>query len=322
VTRQAVEAALRTAFPERTVRDVTAVEARPGNATACVTFADGDVAYVKTPTDGVRDRLRREAAATAYAHAHCDCRAPEVVAADPDGDPPFLATAPLAGESVLARREDAPLEAEADLLRTVGRGLAGVHAAEFDAPGRIQGGDADGLALAGDGWTDVLCATVRAQEADLFADRFADLPDRLVAALRDAEPLLEGAPAALVHQDLNVSNCLLGDPPGFLDWERALVGDPAFDLADAEGHLVDRADLDDAERDVLREALFDGYRDAAGELPAGVETRWPAYRAVAFLLTPQTFELWADDASEPRDELAAWVREAFDARLTALSDAT
>jgi len=106
-----------------------------------------------------------------------------------------------------------------------------------------------------------------------------------------------------------------------LDWERALVGDPALDLADAESHLVELPGAETAERSVLRNGLREGYRAYAGTLPDGFECRAPVYRAVAFLLTPQTFDLWAPEADEPTGALAEWVRTEFDTRLDAAREA-
>ena len=311
--------ALDAAFPDRFVERVDECDTRPGNRTARVAFADGEVVYLKTATDTTH-RLVRETAATQYAGAHCAIETPAVVAADPDGDPPYLATAPVSGRPLAGPWADADVEERADLLRDAGRTIAAVHEVTFDQPGRIVGGDADELELAVDAWSETLAATVEERADDLFADRFEAMPSRLAEVVRGAATLLDDAPAALLHCDLNRTNCRL-DPRGLLDWERALVGDPALDLADAAGHLAEQPDVDEADQAVLRDVLHEGYRAHAGGLPVGFERRRPVYRAVAFLLTPQTFELWAPGVDQPTDELAAWVREEFDSRLAAARDA-
>jgi aminoglycoside phosphotransferase (APT) family kinase protein len=305
--------AVRAAFPARTVEAVEEQETRPGNATALVTFADGRTVFLKTATDG-RCRLVRETAATRYAATHCSIGTPAVVAADPHGDPPYLATEPLAGIALAEPWGDADHDARVRLLRRAGRTIADVHDARFDRPGRIVGGTADGLELAVDTWPETLAATVEERAADLFADRFDGMPGRLVETVREAAPLLEGASATLLHGDPTRTNCRL-DPPGLLDWERALVGDPALDLVDAVGYLVDQVDVDEDDRAELTHALHDGYRERAGSLPDDLDRRRPLYSAVAFLLTPQTFELWTPQVDQPTEELAAWVREEFDSRL-------
>jgi len=100
------------------------------------------------------------------------------------------------------------------------------------------------------------------------------------------------------------------------------VGDPVFDLVDAEGHLVDQIDVDDERRPRLRAALRDGYRERAGSLPAGFERRRPLYRVFAHLVVPQTFESWAPPVETPTEELAADVREEFDSRVATAREAT
>ena len=313
----ALQTAVRAAFPDRTVETLDEQNTRPGNATTLVTFADSTTAYLKTATDRTY-RLAREIAATRYAAEHCSVCVPEVVAADADADQPYLATAPLPGTAMVdVWRDDVDREA---LARAAGRALAGVHEARFDRPGRVVGGDASNLELDGETWTDVLVATVEERADDWFADRFSDVPGRVVDALEAARPVLDGAPAALLHCDAARPNVHV-DPPALLDWERALVGDPALDLVDSVSNNFDQPDVPEAEFEVLRDAQFDGYRDVAGSLPAGIDERQPLYRLFTYLLVPQAFDDWSAGADAPTDELEANVRAELDERLAAARDA-
>jgi aminoglycoside phosphotransferase (APT) family kinase protein len=317
----AVDRALTAAFPDLSVAETTVPEGadHPGNRTVRVTFADGGTAYLKVATDGDTRRVVRDAAAAAYVRANASLRAPRVLAVDGDADPPYVATAPLSGESLLARQRATDEDGRAALVRTVGRTLARLHEPAFETAGRIVGGDADGLDLAETAWAAALRTSLDERTAMHFPDRFADLPERADALLADAAGALAGFEPALLHEDPNRGNVLLcdGEPPGLIDWETAVVGDPALSLARAESHHVDVADADADLRERLRAALYDGYRAVAGDLPAGYERRRPIYRVVTFLLTAQTFDLWAPEASEPTADLAAWVRREFDARLRA-----
>jgi len=310
-----VERAVATALPDRTITDVHPETVRPGNQTARVSFADADPVYVKTASD-TELRLVREIAATRYAAAHCGVGTPTIVAAEADSDPPYLVTEPLPGR----RFNDAWTGSEAgpsreELLRLVGRAVAGVHEAEFDRAGVVLGGDADALDLGGRDWPDVLARTIRWRAEDWFADRFLDLPERLIDVLGAVWPEIEGTPT-LVHGDHSRVNVHY-DPLGLLDWERTLVGDPAFGLVDAEFHHLGQPDVAAEERERLRAALYAGYRAHAGDLPAGLERHRAIYRAISYLLVPQAFEDWSEDADRPADELAAEVREEFEARLAA-----
>lgn len=299
------------AFPDRSVEEIAPQNSRQGNEVGFVTFSDGIGAYIKTATDTDR-RLAREIAATRYAEANCSIGVPEVFGSDTNGSPSYLALAPLPGTSL-----NDPWTNDQDrvsLIRQARRTIAGVHETQFASLGRIVGGDADSLELTDETWTETLCETIRWRADDWFADRFEDIPERLVETLREAEPLLDGADARLLHADCSRINLHL-DPNGLLDWERAIVGDPAFDLVDASGHLIDQVDVDESERDALTEALYDGYREQRGTLPSGLELREPLYRAIAHLLVPQTFEDWAPPLDTPDDELAAQVRTEFESRI-------
>lgn len=307
----AVETAAQTAFPDRPVDTIARTPTRPGNETALVTFADDASVYVKTATDTPM-RLVRETAALRYAERRCAVSTPTVVAADPTADPPYLVTAPLPGSTLdEAWMEGADREA---LVRQAGYVIAGIHEAKCAHPGIITDGDGDCLDLTATTWTDTLCATVAWRASDWFADRFADLPGRLVETIRDLNPALDGTTPALLHADCSRRN-IHHDPNGILDWERALVGDPAFDLEDAAGHLIDQHDVDDADRPGLRAALHDGYRERAGDLPAGLHGHRHLYRAMSYLLVPQAFDEWAPEVELPNDDLAADVRDEFDRRL-------
>jgi len=333
-----VERALSRAFPERAVEGTSPVPGsdRPGNAAVRVAFADGEVAYLKLARDGgsrARERLARDAAAMRYARWHADVRVPEVLAADPEGDRPtatgdgaaaepercpgFVATAALSGTAIATDWPAESTVARATVLRAVGRALAGVHEADaFGGHARIRDGDADGLDLDRGSWSTVLSATLSARADALFADRFRDCHERVLALVDSNRTRLDAAPATLVHDDPRPENCLVdSDGPGLVDWETAMVGDPALDVARAEAQYVERADVADDDASRLRRALRAGYRDRAGTLPVGFGDRYPLYRAVTFLDTARTFEHWAPDAPEPVDDLAAWVRETLDDRL-------
>ena len=298
------------ALPDRPIETVELQNTRPGNEAALVTFVDGDSVYVKTATD-TTERLTREIAATQYAEAHCSVGTPSIVAANSTADLPYLVTEPMPG-TVL----NDPWMDGADrepLVRQVGRQIAEVHDAEFDQPGIITGGDASGLNLTDTTWTETLCNTIEWRAQDWFADRFSDLPGRLIDTIQAVNPTLDGITPTLIHGDPSRINVYL-DPDGLLDWERALVGDPAFGLVEATFHHLGQPDVSEDERSALRSALYGGYRERVGALPTGLEEKRALYWAIANLLIPQAFNDWASSA-ESQDELAAEVREDFESRL-------
>lgn len=297
-------------LPDRSIETVKLQNTRPENETGFVTFADDGSVYVKTATD-TTTRLSREIAATQFAEAHCSVGTPPIVAADSTSDPPYLVTEPMPG-TVL----NDPWRDGADrkpLLRQVGHQIAGIHEAELSQPGVITGGDASELRLTDTTWTETLCDTVEWRAQDWFADRFSDLPKQLIDTIQEVDPTLDRTTPTLLHGDPSRTNIHL-NPDGVLDWERALVGDPAFGLVGATFHHLGQPDVSEEERPVLRSELYDGYRDRVGALPPGLEEKRPLYRAIAELLIPQAFNDWASSV-ESKDEVAAEVREDFEFRL-------
>lgn len=314
----AVSRALADAFPDRAVAAIDEQTTRPGNETAFVRFDDGDPCYVKTATD-TNARLRREIAVTRYAGANCSTGVPEVIAADARADVPYLVTAPLPGTIFNDPWTDGA--DRAPLVRELGRAVAGVHEARFDRPGLIVGGDAEALELATDRWTEVLCATVEGRVESWFPDRFADLPGRLTETIRACEPTLDGVAPTLLHTDPSRINLHL-EPTGLLDWERALVGDPGFGLAEAEFHHLGQPDVDqNDERERLTRALYEGYREVVGTVPPTLDRNRPLYRAISYLLVPQAFDDWTANAERPLDDLEAEVREEFENRMATAREA-
>jgi hypothetical protein len=256
---------------------------------------------------------------------------PEVLASDPEGEPPSLLTAPLSGSPVDREWGSGSVAERADLLSEVGRALAGVHTARFDEPGRIVGGgdgdsgDGDGpdLAVESAAWPDAVAGMVD-ESGETDGGRFDGFPGRaaeVVETNRDALVLDSGGgdrPApVLLYNDPRPENAFLesGDV-GLIDWEQAMVGDPVLDIVKAEGRFLGRPDIEGRER--LREALWEGYRSVGDGLPAGFELRRGVYRVVTFLGVAEGFAEWAPEVDEPTAELAGRVRSEFEGGLDQL----
>lgn len=315
----ALRSALGAAFPDRDVDDVrgTGPSWNDANRTVAVAFADGGRAYLKVAADGDGTRVARERAVLAYAGATCGVAVPRVLASDPDADVPYLATAPLAGRSLLEPWAAAGEPGRAELARRVGRALATVHADRFEAHGQVTGGGADGLDVRTAPWPDVLAERIEGTRELAPCDRFDGHFDDVLAAVAGSRDLLDDAPAALVHGDPAKPNCFVDDDGvGLVDWELAHVGDPARELHRARDQLLGGLRTDAPDR--LVAALREGYADRAGGLPDGFAERRPVYGAVRFLGVSGYFDRWAEFADEPRDELAAWVDAEMDRRLAAL----
>ncbi|PSQ25736.1 aminoglycoside phosphotransferase [Halobacteriales archaeon QS_9_68_17] len=314
-----IAAALAAAFPDREAAETTPAGPswNPTNRTVRVDFTDGGAAYLKIAVDGDGTRIARERTVTDYVSANRDVPAPTVLSSDAGGDVPYLATAPLPGESVAERWSEWSVEERAKAARRIGRALASVHAATFDAHGHVTGGGAGGLTLDTAPWTEVLVDRIEAMRALAPADRFDRHYDEVIAAVEANRDLLDDAPAALVHGDPAMPNCFRGEAGvGFVDWEAAHVGDPARELHCFRARAIDGSRDPGDERVVT--ALREGYRDRAGSLPPGFAERRPVYRAVEFLGTSGFVEKTAEFVGEPVAAFAAWVDAEMDRRLADL----
>lgn len=312
----AVADALADAFPRRSVTAVS--EAGPswndGNRTVEARFEDGRRAFLKAAVDGDAAKVERERAAIGYVDAHAAVPVPSVVAAATADPVPYLATAPMTGGTLASLWADAAADERAALAREVGRGLARVHDCRFETHGRIVGGGAAGLDLDPGSWTDVLAATISEMRAMAPCDRYDHHFEAVSDAVEANRGRLDRAPAALLHGDPAGPNCVRTEAGvGFLDWERAHVGDPARDVYRALSQQF--GGLREDPPDALAAALLDGYRSVAGSLPAGHEERRPVYEAVRLLGTSGYFDRVAAFHDEPREELAAWVEAEMRRRL-------
>jgi aminoglycoside phosphotransferase (APT) family kinase protein len=324
---EAVTTALGAAFPGRSVERLTGVGPswNGANDTVGVVFADGGRAFCKVALDGDGTRIARESSVIRYVDAERPIGVPEVLAADPDADAPYLLTAPAPGREVLdaweALGEERPNDRES-LLRRVGAALATLHAERFDAHGEIVGSDADGgLALDRAPWPDVLLRTVERTREIGTSERLADHYDAVIDCVESNRDRLRDAPAALLHGDVAMPNLFVAEgdgPEGItpIDWELAHVGDPVRDLVRAEDQLLNGFDYRGPER--YARAFRAGYVERAGRLPDGFAARRPVYEVVRMLGRSGFLDQWTTYLDEPMADLVERAEAELRARLEAV----
>lgn len=338
-----VEDALADCCPERRPTTIEPQSSRPGNETWFVAFADGSTAYCKRAADS--RRIAREAATLRYASVASTATVPTVIACDPTSSVGTLLTRPLDGQP-LARSWPADATVR---LRAVGREIARLHTARFDGSGLIRGSVTDCASTAGSSaagsptagsspcerdartgelpelrietgtWAETLAASIERRERDWLPDRFSDLSGRLAAAVREREPRLRNVQPRLLHDDLTRSNVFV-EPPGLIDLERGLVGDPALDLVCASEYLARLPDVEPGNRPRFERALQAGYRAVAGSLPVTLDRYGVLYRAVAHLLSLQAFDSRLSLVESSPAELEADLRAELDRRLAAVGE--
>lgn len=309
-------------FPGRKVSEITETpeSGHPGNQIVQIQFTDGNQIFLKVRVDGDAERNEREIATTQYARSHCEVRVPSVVAADSMFNPPYLATESLEGTPLI---EDWVADSQREAVAWgIGRAVAGITSAQLEHHGWITGGDGDQLNYEPGEWSVVLADAIEREAREVeYPDRFKDIPSRVAALIRDSADVLNGATSALVHHDVHPDNVFCNNQLGVIDWEWTLIGDPGLCLCWGEEWVAERADVITSNRNRLRTAVRNGYREHIGELPVSFDRRRPIYRVVTFLPKAKTFDHWAPNAQESTEELAGWVRGELDDRLAAAKSA-
>ncbi|RAW46231.1 aminoglycoside phosphotransferase family protein [Halorubrum sp. 48-1-W] len=337
-----VETALTAAFPDRRVVNLVGVGPswNGGNETVGVDFADGDRVYLKVAIAGSGGRIARERAVLEYVSARRPIPVPNVIATDPDATVPYLATAPAPGRALHDVLREADDDRRETLLRYVGATLATLHAERFESHGEIVGrggtvgigegvdeavhDGASGLEIETASWTDTLLGTIERTREIGTTDRLARHFDAVIDCVESNRDRLDGAPTALLHGDIAPPNAFLaegdrvvgGADVGFLDWELAHVGDPARDLVRARDQLCNGFDYEGPER--FGGAVYAGYRERAGGLPTGFETRRPIYRVVRILGRSGFLDQWATYLDEPMEDLVERIDVELETRLEAV----
>ncbi|RDI70220.1 phosphotransferase family protein [Halopelagius longus] len=314
-----IAAALTSAFPEREIEEV--LPAGPSwndlNETVRVEFADGQSAFLKIAADEDGSRITRECAVIDYVDTYCNVVVPTVIASEAASEPPYLVTAPMRERSLASQWAELRRTERTAALRQVGCALADVNSQEFDHHGHIVDGDSDGLVLDTGSWTTILVDRIEMMRELASSDRFEQYYDEVIEGVKANRERLDLAPATLAHGDPAMPNIFRSETTlGFVDWERAHIGDPAKELHRAQNQLLESRNLDEDEQ--LVAALHDGYRQRAGSLPTGLDDRAPIYDAVRLLGTAGFFDKVVEFSDESPEEVATWIEAEMTERLSAI----
>lgn len=248
-----------------------------------------------------------------------DIPVPRVVASDlAEGGafPPYFLMSHLEGDQPDGS-DDLSDDAIARVARTAGQHLAQLHdlprwdaygwlrhVADVETPGTVHYNLAP--AEPHDAWTDFVAAGM-ADAIDRFPARFRDLQDSLRAAVDDALDDLPDRPrCALLHGDYRLGNLLVdvetGATSGVVDWGNHTVGYPLQDLVKTEDYLCGFAARESPRRELVRDAILDGYRQRRA---IDVEPDEREALLLCSRIGPLAwFDLWYADAEDP-DAIAA-----------------
>jgi hygromycin-B 7''-O-kinase len=228
-----------------------------------------------------------------------------------DGGPAFLIMTTLPGEPFSEVGADLDAESRAGVHRQMGATLAAIHQVAKDAYGYLTT-----RILEPEPEPDNTAYMTRQFARKLREHRELDgdpgLHDAIESHVADRAGLFASCPGpALCHNDYHAGNILVAEDEngtwsmtGLVDMENALAADPLLDIAKTFYYSVHYSGSDDAASG--DEALWSGFLDGYGELPAGWRDRVDLYRLYHAL------ELWDWYASikvtGPLESIAADLR--------------
>ena len=311
---------LEDALPDRRVIDRSPLPSDGPNDVSRLTTEDGERFVLKcAPEPAGAAALRRELAVTNYVRRETDVPVVDVVSHgfDVTESPAYVVTRWAEGRTLEEATATLPPHRHPQLFGSVGETLARLHAGtSFDDPGTIvpDGSDSFDVDPAAD-WPELFAGRLADRVEALRGTRFEALAEEVwsyvVDRLRDLDT--GGAPV-LLHGDVGDGNVVYDGTSVscVLDWERAFVGHPEYDLCRAEVRYF----LNDWGRPSrLQATFFAGYRSVR-ELPPGFEGRRRCYLATFFLLPLSTYPEWGpgmtDDLDEFAERLAEQVRGVMD----------
>lgn len=267
--------------------------------------------------DHLAARFQREAAVLRHVGAETELPVPEVLA-EADGAV-LLEFLPGTHRS---NRFWRPHDLAAVELDSAGKTLARLHRAlpRDDTGPAVPAGPGRTLAVQEEGWPGFLHRTASThldQLADLDDYRFADLLPALRDAVEDHVARAAAPDPALLHRDFRPANLLFRDGAvaGVVDWERAVAGDPLYDLVKAEMNFA--AQFPAAERERRWDAFLRGYRGVR-PVPEAPD-RTDLYRFLHVLEILWAAPLWMErERADDRERIEQELRAMAERRMAAL----
>jgi aminoglycoside phosphotransferase (APT) family kinase protein len=195
------------------------------------------------------------------------------------------------------------------LLQSAGRQLGLLHSqTSFDSFGHFKY-EHGGLEFRQEGsWPETFRKIILEEQASNFPDRFSHLKTLVENFVEESVHKLNAGNSALVHQDVRWPNIIAGrsEINSVIDWERAIAGDPYYDLAKTEQSLLQFKRPET--RESYRKHFLKGYRDFK-DLPDNWEEIRAFYRALRPVEAVWTFDGWTRGMSSDKKEKMALDKE-------------
>lgn len=276
------------------------------NTTLLVETTDNDRFVVKCAhgSEGYR-ALRRELTVMEFVANNTTVPVPMTIDTNLESrtDYPYMLLEWIEGKTLEETQDALPPHAHPHLFLALGETLAALHEDTRTSFGQhdIDLGSVN-LAPAED-WPSVLESRLNEYGRFLADTRFAPLVSDVERALQvHHDELVTDEEPSLLHGDIGGDNVVFfgTSVASVLDWERALLGRPEFDLCIAEARLFT---TNWGRKSRSQAMLHRGYRNRR-ELAPGFNRRRRLYLAILLLLPLTRFPEWAPDHATDRDRLA------------------
>jgi len=169
-------------------------------------------------------------------------------------------------------------------------------------------------------WPEIFKEIIIEQQTENFPERFSQLkPEVKEFVSNNIGKISECNKGSIIHQDYRWPNILVdkSSVSAVLDWERALYGDPEYDLAKAEESLLQFKT--EEKRKIYRESLFDGYREER-TFSKNWEEKRAFYRALRPVEALWTFDGWTKGMDDnKKDRMASENKEKLRQRISELN---
>ncbi len=304
----ALERVLAAGLPDRRVTDLSALEGDGDGEVFAVSTADGERFVLKyAPDQGAASALRRETAVTNYVRRETDVPVAEPVSCGFEGSDPgvYFLTRWAAGKRLDDALAALQPHAHPQVFANVGETLARLHAGtSFDDPGAIEPtGPASFEVEPAGSWPELFAGRLAENVEALQGTRFEGVAEEVWTYVSQRLQDLEtGTSPVLLHGDVGDGNLVYDGTAvsHVLDWERAFVGHPEYDLCRAEVRYF----LNDWGRESREGAmLYAGYRSVR-ETPSDFEARRRCYLATFFLLPLARYPQWGPAFTDDLDGFA------------------
>lgn len=207
-------------------------------------------------------------------------------------------------------------EEQKEIVRQIGRYLGELHSkVTFEEFGRLTYIE-NGLQLESrDSWKELVTEIADDYIEGMRGTRFEDLQEDFKDYVEKNLHLLTDDSPVLVHYDVAVDNILFQDTEvkALLDWERAIVGQPEWDLAYTEVRFILQFFEDEEKIEVLKKSFYSGYKEKR-ELTSGWKTRKEYFQMIQLFHGLKYFENWTERrgySEKEKEEEEDWHRRHF-----------